>query len=408
MKALVANFSLGREVWDRFRSKIFSRGETSHAVSLDLLEIPEPATPGPEWVKIRSIMSGVSGPDETLLIHHDLSAFGTFLSFPFVPGNENLGIVTETGTAVEGIEPGERVIVNPVLSCRPREVEPACPSCVRGDPSACWNFGKGVVGPGMLIGACRDTGGGWGDSFVAHRSQVRVVPPHLESDHAILIPEFARGVRAILQHRPSPDDHVIIVGDRSLGCLTGLALRLVGHRAPVLMVAERPIPQEREGQFADMSVSLSDGAEVVYEAAAKFVDTTVRYPEAGRMALEGGADLVFETTGIPENVEHASRLTGPGKKLILMEINRSGSLDLSPLWVKGIRIYGTLFSGRDSYDQDLLETFDIALGLASTDNVSFSELISHKFQLHEHRQALDALQDRQSGGLTKVIFQHVM
>jgi threonine dehydrogenase-like Zn-dependent dehydrogenase len=101
-------------------------------------------------------------------------------------------------------------------------------------------------------------------------------------------------------------------------------------------------------------------------------------------------------------------LTGPGKKLILMEINRSGSLDLSPLWVKGIKIYGTLFSGRDSYDQDLLETFDIALALASSDNVSFSGLISHKFQLHEHRQAFDALQDRQSGGLTKVIFQHVM
>ncbi len=126
------------------------------------------------------------------------------------------------------------------------------------------------------------------------------------------------------------------------------------------------------------------------------------------MVLEGGADLVFETTGSPENVEQAARLTGPGKKLILMEINRPGSLDLSPLWVKGIKIYGTLFSGRDSYDQGLLETFDIALGLASKDEVSFSELISHKFQLQEHRQAFAALQDKLSGGLRKVIFKHVM
>ena len=77
-------------------------------------------------------MSGISGMDEALILHHDPTPFGAFLSFPFVPGNENLGIVTEVGEEVHGIEPGERVIVDPVLSCRPRQVQPPCPSCSRG------------------------------------------------------------------------------------------------------------------------------------------------------------------------------------------------------------------------------------------------------------------------------------
>ena len=408
MKALVANFSFGREVWDRFRAKVFSRGAASHAVSLEFMEIPEPPIPGPEWVRVRSIMSGISSLDETMFVHHDLCALGTFLSFPFVPGNENLGIVTEIGHGVQGIEAGERVIVNPVLSCRPRGVDPLCPSCARGEPSACWNFGKGVIGPGMLIGACSDTGGGWGDSFVAHRSQVRVLPADMESDHAILIPEFARAIRAVLQHRPSADDRVIVVGERSLSYLTGHALRLLGHRAPVLMVTEHELHQEFEGRFADEHACFSDGVESVYETVAEFVGATVRHPEAGRVALEGGADLVYETTGAPEIIEHAARLTGPGKKLILMEINRPGSFELSPLWVKGIKVFGTLFSGKDSYDQGVLETFDIALGLASTEGVSFSELVSHQFQIQEHRQALSALQEGSAGGLTKGVFQHVV
>ena len=37
----------------------------------------------------------------------------------------------------------------------------------------------GVIGPGIMIGACRDTGGGWGDSFIAHKSQVFRVPDRI-------------------------------------------------------------------------------------------------------------------------------------------------------------------------------------------------------------------------------------
>ena len=54
MKALVANFSLGREVWDRFKSKIFSRSGESQALSLELREMQEFSIVGSQWVKIRT------------------------------------------------------------------------------------------------------------------------------------------------------------------------------------------------------------------------------------------------------------------------------------------------------------------------------------------------------------------
>lgn len=197
MKAILANFSLGKEVWGRVRSKILHQERVPQGLTLQSAEVPEPTLVSHQWVRVRAIMSGISGMDEAMILHHDPSPLGAFLSFPFVPGNENLGIVTEVGEEVQGIEPGERVVVDPLLSCRPRQVQPPCPSCSRGEPSSCRNFAKGVIGPGMMIGACRDTSGGWGDYFIAHQSQVRRLPQNMESDQAILVPEFARAVRAV-------------------------------------------------------------------------------------------------------------------------------------------------------------------------------------------------------------------
>ena len=150
-----------------------------------------------------------------------------------------------------------------------------------------------------------------------------MLPQDMESDHAILIPEFTRAVRAVLQHPPSPGDSVIVVGARPLGCLTAMALRLLHPKANVLMVEEYPLPTELQGKFSDNHVTLSLGIDLAYEEIAQFVKGAVRYPEVGRLTLEGGADLVYETTGTGENIEHALRFTGEGKKLVLLDMNQT-------------------------------------------------------------------------------------
>ena len=93
MKAVVANYSLGREAWDRFKATVLRRDRGAGPLSLQVMQVPDPPPPAPGWVKVRSIMSAISDLDEGMFVHGELSALGSFLSFPFVPGNENLGIV---------------------------------------------------------------------------------------------------------------------------------------------------------------------------------------------------------------------------------------------------------------------------------------------------------------------------
>lgn len=408
MKAIAANFSLGKEAWDRVRAKLWRRREESHGISLDLMEMPEPALAGPLWVRVRTIMSAISDMDEGLVLFHDMSPFGAFLSFPFVPGSENVGIVTDVGAQVDGIEIGQRVVVNPLLSCTARGIDPLCPSCARGEPSNCLNFANGDVGPGTMIGACQDTGGGWSDVFIAHKSQVRTIPEEMDTDHALLVPELSRAVKAILSHPPAPEDRVIVLGASSLGLSTLLAMRMLGHEPRTLVVADLAFEAELVKKYFGADVVLKHGPGTPYEDVADFVRGVVRYPKMGRVTLEGGADIVYETTGVTENVEDAMRFTGEGKRLVLEGIRQGNGLDLAPLWSKGIKVSAAGFSGRQFHDGEMKETFDIAMGLVQRLPVPVEEFITHRFKMEEWHQAFTLLANRVTGKAVKAIFQHVV
>ena len=66
-----------------------------------------------------------------------------FVSFPHVMGHEVVADVVALGPEAEGLEVGDRVVLNPWLTCGPRGIEPHCPACAAGDLSQCWSFGEG-------------------------------------------------------------------------------------------------------------------------------------------------------------------------------------------------------------------------------------------------------------------------
>lgn len=408
MKAILVDFSLGKEAWDKIRSKFMKPAPGQGVFSIRLVEVEEPPLLAKSWVKIRTIMAGVSDLDEGLLVSDDPYAFGSFISFPFTPGNEVLGIVTETGDDAHGLELGERVVINPVLSCEPRAIEPLCPSCSRGEPSSCRNFSKGALSPGALIGACKDTSGGWGDYVIAHKSQVRKVPSSMDSDQAILTPEFARALRAVMTHPPDPGDRVIVMGGGSLGLLTLQALRVLGHDVSALLVVEHPFQAATAKALGHQSVIIKLGPGEAYEEVADFVGASVHYPAFGRIHMEGGAAIVYETTGRRVLVEDALRFATEGGKVVMLGMNQLAGFDMAPLWFKNIRVCGTTFSGTETYNGEITNTFDLALDLASRDELPYKELVTHRFALEDYKSALSAIADRASSKALKTIFQHVV
>ena len=106
-------------------------------------DVPSPALPGDRWVRIRTRMGGICGSDLGIVTLTSSPSTSPFSSFPFVPGHENVGTVAELGRAVRGWGVGERVVVNPLLSCEPRGIAPHCGGCAGGFPSRCEHFTDG-------------------------------------------------------------------------------------------------------------------------------------------------------------------------------------------------------------------------------------------------------------------------
>jgi L-iditol 2-dehydrogenase len=58
-----------------------------------LRDVPEPELRGPDWVKLRSVLSGFCGSDLGAILLHDNPTVQAFASFPFTLGHENCSIV---------------------------------------------------------------------------------------------------------------------------------------------------------------------------------------------------------------------------------------------------------------------------------------------------------------------------
>ncbi len=200
MKALVVNLSLWRAALTLALGKITT---SAYYGLLSLLKYhenyPEPKLPDEDWVKVKTGLCGICGSDLRVIMLQESYYLAPLTSFPFIPGHEVVGVVEESGREVE-ISEGERVVINPALSCKVRGFE-ECEACRKGHFAVCHNTDRGKISPGIFTGICRDTGGGWGEYFVAHESQlVRV--DGIEDENAIFAEPLTIGIHAALRALP--------------------------------------------------------------------------------------------------------------------------------------------------------------------------------------------------------------
>jgi NADPH:quinone reductase-like Zn-dependent oxidoreductase len=94
---------------------------------LKVQELPQPAVTSPNQVLVRMRAAALNRLD--LFIAAGLP--GSALQFPHVVGSDGAGLVEETGAAVRQFRAGDRVMINPTLSCG------ECPACVEGEHSLC-------------------------------------------------------------------------------------------------------------------------------------------------------------------------------------------------------------------------------------------------------------------------------
>jgi threonine dehydrogenase-like Zn-dependent dehydrogenase len=365
-----------------------------------------PTLPGPEWVRLTPLLSGICGSDISMLTGRASATLSPFSSFPAILGHEVVAVVAEAGAAA-GVTAGQRVVLDPIISCAVRGLDP-CRGCRDGTPALCQRAAEGTLSPGMLIGFCHDLPGAWSDGMLAHSSQLHPVP-HLLSDEAAALAEpLACGLHAVLARPPANGERALVIGGGAIGLGTLAALRMVAPATEVTIVVRHPVQVDLATRLGAHHVVVDHGGDGARRAAVEHAGAHEHRALAGGPTLTGGFELVYECVGNAASLDAAQRVTAPRGGLALIgSVAIVKGLDLTLAWARELRITGNYVYGREASLPGQPHTIAHLMQLLSADGApEVSGLVTHRFRLEEWRSALRTAMGRGRAASVKVVFDH--
>jgi threonine dehydrogenase-like Zn-dependent dehydrogenase len=385
MIALEYSRSVSRYAASRALGKA-APGLLPRVAPLRLGHIDDPKLPNDDWVRVAPRLSGICGSDLAMVAGTASFYFSPLVSMPFVPGHEVVG----------QLDDGTRVVIEPVLACAVRGIDPPCDACARGLVGNCTRTAHGHVAPGLQMGYCEDTGGGWGTVLVAHRTQLHSVPDALSDEAAVLIEPLACAIHAVLRANVEEGSTVLVSGAGTMGLLTIAALKELTKPARVIAVAKHPRQREEARRLGAHDVVSPDAMLRSVRLATRAL---LHEPEQGKPWLAGGVDVSFECSGNADAFDECLRATRPRGRALLVGLPAPVRIDLAPVWhreldVTGAYTYGIEADGRHTFDH----AFDIA------QRIDLAPLVSAAYPLTRYEEALDHAMDAGRLGAVKVAF----
>ncbi len=310
-------------------------------------------SPGPGDVLLRVRACGICGSD--LHFYH-----GAFPAMPNVPpGHEFAGEVVAPGEGVQGFSRGQRVVVEPLRTCRD------CSYCRTGRYQLCPRR--------VLLGSFAP--GGLAQYVTVPAYTLYPLPDDLDFELGALVEPLAVAVHGLHLVDLSVGERVLVLGSGSIGLLAVLAARAAG--AAEVIATYRHEHQGRAALAAGASRAVPDG-------------------EAAALDKEG-IDVVVETVGgaAPTLAQALALVRPAGRISVLGLFTQPAQVNALAFMLKEARMAGAITYCRPGQHSD----FDVALGILQAQPDRARALITHRFPLEQAAQAFATAADKSSGSL---------
>ncbi len=280
-------------------------------------ELPEPAIELPNQVLVGVQAVALNRLD--LLVAAGLP--GVNYSFPHIIGSDGAGIVREVGPAVSRLRPGDRVMINPTLSCG------NCPWCLQGEESLCEEL--------RVLGEHRS--GTAAEFLVLPEENLEPVPDGMPWPQAAAfsLATLTAWRMVTTRGRLQAGETVLIWGIGGGVAVAALQIaRLLGARTIVT-----------SGSDAKLDVARTLGADVLLNHQRVDVGVEVRGLTGGR-----GADLIVDSAG-EQSWRGSLRALRRGGRLVICGATTGPivSLDLRRLFWHQWSILGSTLGSRREY-----------------------------------------------------------
>jgi S-(hydroxymethyl)glutathione dehydrogenase / alcohol dehydrogenase len=334
------------------------------------------AEPGPGFVRVAVKHCG--------LCHSDLGIIDAENPMPFLPialGHEAAGVVERVGAGVDGLAPGDKVVLTPCPPCG------ACYWCVRGEHALCVNsdnvltstFADGSTGlsrRGQRI--YRGLGvGGFAERVLTQGTGAVKIPADVPTEIACVIGcAVQTGVGAVLNTaRVEPGATVLVMGAGGIGLSIVQGARLAGAAR---IVVSDPVAGRREVAGRLGATDLIDPGEE---------DVVERCREITRNI---GVDYAFDAVGGAALLQAGITATRKGGTIVIVgAVPISQPLAISPVALFGVqekKLVGCLLGSCNSQRE-----IPRLLALWRAGRLDLESLVTARYPLARINDALDEL-----------------
>lgn len=396
MKTIYFEVNVAKILATKILAKIYPGVYYSRISPVRFSTFPDRALPGPNWVRVRNVMTGICGADLSMF-YVQASPSISLAALPGVPrafmGHELVGRIAETGDGVDDLVPGDRVALQRYLPCCSiKEIEPPCGPCSAGHYTLCENFSESELPTNL--------GAGFGDHFIAHRSQLVKVPDDIPDDIAVLIEPTSVSLHAVLKRPPTRGERVLIIGAGVIGLNVIQAAKAIAPACQIFLLEKIEFKRDLGRRLGADHILTGDP----YEAVAKATGARLYRGPLGNRTLLGGFDLVYDCVGYSRTIHDALRwLKARGDYVMIGNQLSPVSFDQTPVWQQEIRLIGVNAHGNETYLGKSVSSFDLAIDMIRDGRFNLEGFVTHRFALEDYRKAFKLFRDKKEPVIKAVI-----
>ena len=311
--------------------------------------VPKPVQPGDALVKIEA--SGICGTDLNILATPPAHYANTNI----IIGHEGTGIVESIAPGTTSIQPGDRVVIAPRLTCG------LCHYCRMGLDNQCTEY--------RTIGTTID--GVFAPYLCAPERALFKISDHVSRDDAVLFEPLSCVVGSLARASFQAGDDVVVIGAGPMGLLFALLYRTLGA-GKIIVVDIAPFRLE---------YAKSIGVDEILDPGQNDLFETVR-----KLTVHG-ADVVVDAVG--NQLGTAVKLARRGGQVILFGLQPHDNQLVSQYLITryDLTIHGT-FVGLNPFEQ--------TIHLLESGQFKPSLLITHRIRLSELNQGIELMRAREA------------
>ncbi len=331
---------------------------------VEVRDVPAPEIRAEDDVLLRTAVAGLCGSDLHYFISDKVGSEA--VKYPAIVGHECAAVVEAVGPAVTRLKIGDRVAVEPAISCG------HCDQCRSGRPNTCRTVG--------FLGHPGEKDGCLAELFVMPERNLFPIPEGMSPAEAMLAEPLSIALHAIQLGGGAPLSSAAVLGTGPIGLCVVMGLQVGGLRT--IFATDRSEARVKAAVRAGASWSSNPDREDVVKAILE------------KQPL--GMDAVFEVSGDPAAIDQAAELAKPGGTIFQIGI---------PLAERVSTLYASLRRKEITIKHVRRQNrcLEKALLLISRKHIDAAWLASHTFPLDEAQRAFATAADRTDGVLKAAI-----